>query len=166
MKPSRAARYYYLRFLRLKDDPVILARGVAIGIFIGITPTLPLHTLLIIFFASILRGNLITALLSATVVSNPFTFVPQYYFSWFAGNLLLPGKLSWERIRTTLDMLLSDLSFGESLAAITHLGRDAVLVMVLGGILLALPFSLAGYVLSLKLFVKIRNKRRQKHVLL
>ena len=37
IQPQRAARYYYLRFIRLQGDPHTLARGVAIGLFIGVT---------------------------------------------------------------------------------------------------------------------------------
>lgn len=166
MEPRRTARYYYLRFLRLKGDPVTLARGVAIGIFIGITPTLPLHTVLIILFASLLRGNLIAALVSATIISNPLTIVPQYYLSWFVGDLFLPGRLTWDRIRSTLDLILSDAGLRESLSVLFHLGRDALLVMILGGVLLAIPFTIAGYLLSLRLFEKISAKRREKHILL
>lgn len=165
MKPQRTARYYYLKFLRLKGDPVTLARGVAVGIFVGITPTIPLHTALIILLAPLLGGNLIAALVSATVVSNPLTFAPQYYLSWLIGDFILPGKLTWERLKSALDLILSDAGFRESLSIIFHLGRDAALVIVLGGVLLALPFTLAGYLLSLKLFKKIRDKRREKHIL-
>jgi len=38
IEPQRTARYYYLKFIRLKGDPAMLARGVAVGVFIGITP--------------------------------------------------------------------------------------------------------------------------------
>ncbi len=165
MKAQRTARYYYLKFLRLKGDPFTLARGVAIGIFVGITPTLPLHTVMIILLAPLLGGNLIAALVSASIVSNPLTFAPQYYISWFIGDWLLPGRLTWDRLKSTLDLILSDAGFRENLTIILHLGRDAVLVMLLGGVLLAVPFTLAGYLLSLKLFEKISAKRRQKHIL-
>jgi hypothetical protein len=42
---------------------------------------------------------------------------------------------------------------------------EAIVVMVVGGCLLALPFAVLSYYFSLSLFVKIRNKRREKHIL-
>ncbi|MCX5874811.1 MAG: DUF2062 domain-containing protein, partial [Deltaproteobacteria bacterium] len=75
MKPTRAAKYYYLKFLRLQGDPHSLALGVAIGLFVGITPTIPLHSALIIILAWPLRGNILAALIAATAISNPLTWL-------------------------------------------------------------------------------------------
>lgn len=165
MKPKRAAKYYYLKFLRLQGDPHSLALGVAIGLFIGITPTVPLHTALILILAWLLRGNILAALLAATVVSNPLTWLPQYYFSWRLGSWLLPGQLSWERIQALLGLFTSGPSFKQSLILLGQLGLKAATVMLLGGVLLAIPFTCTGYILTLKLFRAIRKKRMEKHVL-
>ncbi|MEW6593759.1 MAG: DUF2062 domain-containing protein [Thermodesulfobacteriota bacterium] len=162
LKPHRAARYYYLKLLRLQGDPETLARGVAIGIFIGITPTLPLHTVLILLFAYLLGGNAIAALIAAMAVSNPLTLVPQYYVCWRVGDWLRPGHLSWEKIEA---LLHADLGFRESLRAFGTLSYDALTVLLLGGLVLALPTALIAYPLSRRLFATIRKKRRQKHVL-
>ena len=78
-QPLRASKYYYLRFIRLRGKPSVLARGVAVGIFIGITPTIPFHTILALIFAYVLRGSKIAALLATFLVSNPLTFFLQYY---------------------------------------------------------------------------------------
>ncbi|OGQ97808.1 MAG: hypothetical protein A2505_02600 [Deltaproteobacteria bacterium RIFOXYD12_FULL_55_16] len=165
MKPKRAAKYYYLKFLRLQGDPHSLALGVAIGLFIGITPTIPLHGLLIIILAWPLRGNILAALIAATVVSNPLTWLPQYYFSWRLGNWLLPGHLSWERIQSLLGLFASGASLKQSLALLGQMGLEAAAVMLLGGVLLAIPFTCAGYILTFKFFHTIRAKRREKHIL-
>ncbi len=165
MKPSRTARYYYLRFIRLKGDPASVARGVAIGLYIGVTPTLPLHTVLILLFAYLLRGNTIAALIAATVISNPLTFVPQYYLSWKIGDLILPGDHSWQRIQEVIALLTSDAGFRERLTAVTHLGGETLFVMILGGCILAIPVALLGYVVTYKFFVKLHQKRQEKHLL-
>ncbi|MFA7382367.1 MAG: DUF2062 domain-containing protein [Desulfurivibrionaceae bacterium] len=165
MKPTRTAKYYYLKFLRLQGDPHSLALGVAIGIFVGITPTVPLHTALILILAWLLRGNILAALLAATAVSNPLTWLPQYYFSWRLGSWLLPGQLSWERIQTLLGLFASGASFKQSLVLLGQLGIEAASVMLLGGVLLAIPFTCAGYVLTMRFFRAIRKKRMEKHIL-
>lgn len=165
LKPHRAARYYYLKLLRLQGDPETLARGVAIGVFIGITPTLPLHTVLILLFAFLLGGNTIAALIASMAVSNPFTLLPQYYLCWQIGNWFLPGQLSWQRIQEVMAIVLADPGFSESLRALGALGYDAITVLLLGGLVMALPTALIAYPSSRRLFAAIRKKRRQKHVL-
>jgi uncharacterized protein len=165
MKPHRAAKYYYLKSLRLQGDPHSLAVGVAIGLFVGITPTIPLHTALIIILAWPLRGNIIAALVAATAISNPLTWLPQYYFCWRLGSWLLPGRLSWERIQALLGLFASDAGFKQSLANLWQLGLDAVAVMLVGGFLLAIPFTCAGYILAFKFFHALRKKRQEKHIL-
>lgn len=165
MKPHRAAKYYYLKFLRLQGDPHSLAMGVAIGLFVGITPTIPLHTVLIITFAWLLRGNILAALIAATAASNPFTWLPQYYLSWWVGSLLLPGHLTWDQIHTLLGLLTSSAGFTESLTFVRQLSLDAAAVMLLGGLLLAAPLACLGYFLSFNLFRALRKKRLEKHIL-
>jgi hypothetical protein len=165
MKPNRTAKYYYLKFLRLQGDPHSLALGVAIGLFVGTTPTIPLHSALIIILAWILRGNILAALIAATAISNPLTWLPQYYLCWRLGSWLLPGRLSWERIQGLLGLFASDASFSQNLALLGQLGLEAVAVMLVGGVLLAIPFTCAGYLLSFKFFRALRKKRQEKHIL-
>jgi uncharacterized protein (DUF2062 family) len=164
-KPRRAARYYYLKLLRLQGDPETLARGVAIGIFVGVTPTLPLHTILTIFCAYLLRGNSIAALIATVTVSNPLTLIPQYYLCWKVGNWLLPGRLSWQKIQELMAGIHSNPGFAESLRALGQLSYEAITVLMVGGAIMALPLALIAYPLFRKLFAAIRKKRHHKHVL-
>ena len=165
MKPQRTAKYYYLKILRLQGDPHSLALGVAIGLFVGVTPTIPLHTALVILLCGILGGNLIAGLTASVAISNPITWIPQYHLSWYIGNQLIPGKLTWERIKELLDFLTSGTGIKEGIIAIAHMGVDAILVMVLGGILLAIPFTVGGYFFSFNFFTTLRRKRSEKHIL-
>lgn len=161
---QRTFRYYSLRLKRLGGDPKSLAMGTAVGIFIGITPTIPLHTVAIIGVTLLMRVNTIAALISATVVSNPLTFAPLYYLSWKIGNFILPGRLTWERLQEVLEVITSE-SFLVSLKTVSNLSINAVLVMMIGGILLAIPPTLVSYYFSLRFFIKVREKRRRKHLL-
>ena len=165
MKPNRAAKYYYLKFLRLQGDPHSLALGVAIGLFVGVTPTIPLHSALIIIIAWPMRGNILAALIAATAISNPLTWLPQYYFSWKIGSWLLPGHLSWNRIQSMLCLFSSDAGFKQCLSPLRQLGLEAAAVMIVGGVLLAIPFACPGYILSFKFFCTLRKKKRERHIL-
>ena len=161
MKLGRLSKFYYLKFLRLKGDPKSLAAGTAIGVFIGLTPTMPLHTVAIIALTVVTR----TAMTISWIVCNPLTYVPIYYFSLVIGNAVTPYNLSWEKIKAVLNLLLSHPGLGPSLQALANLGLEAIVVMVVGGCILALPFTIASYYFSFFMFVKIRKKRSEKHIL-
>ena len=47
---QRTFKFYYLKFVRLQGAPSVLARGVAVGTFIAVTPTIPFHVVLALFF--------------------------------------------------------------------------------------------------------------------
>ncbi len=158
----RRLRYLYLRFVRLQGDPQAIARGIAIGVFVGITPTIPFHLLTAITMSMVLRGNKIAAALSTFVVSNPLTFIPQYYFSWKIGHLLTPSDISWSRISQELDYLMSGISFSESITSIGRLGFETIIGMVVGGCVLAAPFALLSFFAALRFFKTIDQKRQER----
>ena len=155
----RFFRYYYLRFIRLQGDPKEIARGIALGIFIGITPTIPLHTLLILLLAIFCRASKLAGLLAGCVVSNPLTFFFQYYLSWRIGTWLTPYELSWERIHDIMAVISGHTAFEKTLAELSKLGWEAIAVMLVGGAVLALPFAVSGYFLSLYFYKSLRRKR-------
>lgn len=161
-RPKRTARFYYLKFLRLRGEPRYLAKGVALGVFIGITPTIPLHTILILALAFTLRTSKLSALLASWVVSNPLTIPFQYYFSWWFGKLLFPGSLSWEKVNKVMLMIEEGSGFMTTIHHIASLGAKAIIAMVGGGCLLAIPFTVAGYFLSLSIFQKIEMRRQKR----
>lgn len=161
---SRVVKYYGLRFRRLRGDPRSLAMGTAVGIFIGISPTVPLHTVTIIGVTLLMRSSTIAALISASVVSNPLTMMPSYYLCWLAGDLILPGRLTWDHIKVVLETLKHS-GFMDSLRSVSQLGTDAILVLLTGGLVLGLPLAIASYFLSLRFFIAVREKRRRKHLL-
>lgn len=165
MNPKRTARYYYVKFMRLKGDPHSLALGTAIGVFIGITPTIPLHTILIIMATVVTRSSTIAGILASFLVCNPVTYVPQYYLATVVGNALTPYDLTWAKIKEVLELLLQHHGLTQSMKILAGLGYDAMIVLVVGGVVLGLPCAVVSYIFSLRSFHKIREKRRQKHIL-
>ena len=165
LEPQRTARYYYLKFIRLRGKPSDLARGVAVGTFIGITPTIPFHTVLSLILASIVRGSKIAAVLATFVVSNPLTFFLQYYFSWKIGAWFTSGEHSWDEVSSLIEAIVHGSNFGETMAALAHIGLNSLMILIGGGIILAIPFTIAFYFASYLLFTSIREKRLDKQKL-
>jgi len=129
MNPKRLSRYYYLKFMRLKGDPHSLALGTAIGVFVGITPTMPFHTIMIIAATVVTRSSTIAALLSSLLICNPLTNIPQYYIVTLVGNALTPYDLTWSDFKLVLEQLLHSPGFSQSMKIIGGLGYEAAIVL-------------------------------------
>ena len=71
-----------------EGSPSQRALGFGVGIFCGCFPFFGLQTLMGIFLAKIFKGNRILAAVGSWI-SNPFTYVPLYYFNYRIGSLLL-----------------------------------------------------------------------------
>ena len=74
-----------------QGSPSQRALGFGVGIFSGCFPFFGLQTLMGVFLAKILKGNSILAALG-TWISNPFTYVPLYYFNYRVGSLLIDNE--------------------------------------------------------------------------
>jgi hypothetical protein len=164
IKPHRTARFYFLKFKRLRGDAASLARGVALGVFIGITPTIPLHTISIILFSFPFRASKISSLLASVVICNPLTYFPIYYFSWLIGDRFIPGILTWEKIDSIMVLINSGASFTTTITELSKLGVGALTVLLIGGCVLATPFTIVSYFMSLNFFKIIEDKRARRRV--
>ena len=71
-----------------EGSPYQRALGLSVGIFSGCFPFFGFQTLMGVFLARILKGNTILAALG-TWISNPFTYVPLYYFNYRVGSIFL-----------------------------------------------------------------------------
>lgn len=165
MNIARTAKYYFLKLLRLRGTPHSIAMGAAIGVFIGLTPTIPFHTILILSLTVVSRTSFVAGLISSLLVCNPLTYIPQYYIALLIGNAVTPFTLNWDKVKAVLDVILSDVSLEERIQPLLSLGYEAIVVMMAGGVVLALPFAIASYYLCHFLIVSFRRKRRQKQIL-
>ena len=76
-----------LSFIRNQNgSPFFNAKGLAIGVFSGCFPFFGFQTLIGVFFAKLAKGNIILAAIG-TWISNPFTYIPLYYFNYKVGSI-------------------------------------------------------------------------------
>ncbi len=73
-------------FRHQNGSPLFNAKGLAIGVFSGCFPFFGFQTLMGIFFAKLARGNIVLAAIG-TWISNPFTYIPLYYFNYKVGSI-------------------------------------------------------------------------------
>jgi uncharacterized protein (DUF2062 family) len=161
---KKAISSLYQKFRQLQGSPASLARGTAIGVFIGIAPLMPFKSVLIVLITVAARSSTVAALLVCTVICNPFTYIPLYYFSWLVGNFVMPGRTSWESLIAAINRM-QEAGLVAAIPLVGQIGFDAGAVLLAGGLVLALPMAFCSYPVALRFFVKIERKRYEKHLL-
>ena len=73
-------------FRHQHGSPSFNAKGLAIGVFSGCFPFFGFQTLMGVFFAKLAKGNIFLAAIG-TWISNPFTYIPLYYFNYKVGSI-------------------------------------------------------------------------------
>ena len=81
------------------------AKGIAVGVFSGCFPFFGFQTIIGIFLAQLIKGNLVLAAIG-TWISNPLTYVPLYLFNLKVGSFF---------IKNNVDDILSKELFGKDL---------------------------------------------------
>jgi len=134
-------RYWWQDFCRqlkeLRGKPHEISLGMALGVFIAITPTIPFHTVLAVSLAALVRGSKLAAALGVWV-SNPLTIPFFYYGSYRLGRLIL----GYPQLTLPADY---------SLISLMKLGQHVTVAMLGGGVLLGILPGLLAYFLTYKL---------------
>ncbi|PKL96087.1 MAG: DUF2062 domain-containing protein [Gammaproteobacteria bacterium HGW-Gammaproteobacteria-8] len=134
----------------LHIDETTLARGVAVGLFIGMTPTVGIQTGMMLIAAFAFRANFFAAFLVSNV-SNPLTMAPLYYGWNQLGHWLID--------RLPIQPFQID-GIGEEIAFET-------VSMLLGSLVTAVPSAVLGYFGFLRLWraLDLRLPGQQAQVL-
>lgn len=146
---KRALRLLYLRLLRLKGQPEEVAGGVAIGVFVGMTPTVPLHTVLAVLIAYLFGKSKLAAAMGVWV-SNPL-FLPFVY--------LLDYRLGRMITRTNPPSFAVS---GFSIHKIIELGWGISFPLIVGGLILGLICAIPSYFITKRVVILYREKRRKR----
>lgn len=152
----RWTRYQYLRVMRTNATPYSIAMGLAVGIFVGFLPIVPLQTALTITLCLPLRGNPVVGFMG-TWISNPFNWVPFYYFLYVVGRAMVPWDVPSMELEQFGAMLKTfDVTefatFGKELLA-------SFKVMLLAGAVMGLPSAVLTYFLTRKAVIRFRKRR-------
>ncbi len=141
-------RQFVARIRNLEGDPHTVALGFAIGVFIGITPTIPFHTVLAVALAFLLKGSKAAAAIGVWF-ANPVTIPVFYYASYKAGAWLLGFSVSFD-FQT------------HSLLEIVKTGADVTLALLLGGVIVGLLPGLMTYFIMRKTIMTIQQRHIEK----
>jgi len=139
---------FFDQFISLRGAPEHIALSLAIGIFVGVTPTIPFHTVIILVLVLLFRRNFTAAWLGSWLVSNPLT-IPVFYLSQYHLGKRLLGMNSME-------VVFSDYSF----YTILHMGKSVMAPLLLGGVAMAPFLALGGYILAVRSLRLIRKQEQ------
>ena len=147
MRLIKNIKYKKILSLFLKQDgsPLFNAKGIAVGVFCGCFPFFGFQTLLGLFLARVAKGNLFLAAIG-TWISNPFTYIPLYFFNYKVGSYLLKNS--------------PDIIFDKNLITeeLWKKGSFFSLRLILGSALVGLLLASISGVLTFFLYKK--NKKR------
>lgn len=132
-----------IRLARIRSEPDAIGRGMALGLFIGFTPTFGVQMVLALLLALLLRQNKIAAVIGVWV-TNPVTAPFIYGIEYQVGRLFmgmshhhveLPGQMGWD------------------------MGMQIGGPILLGSLILGIPISLIGYALTVRFIPSLRQAR-------
>jgi len=128
--------------LTFKREPI--ARGIGIGLLVGLTPTVGFQTILMLAGCLLVRGNF-PAAFAISWVSNPLTLPPMIYAYHELGEWLFG---SWVAARFESNELIDEALIG-------------IINLALGTALIAIPIALIGYFASLGIS-EVWHRRRHR----
>ncbi len=134
-----------IRLIRLQAEPDAVARGMALGLFIGMTPTFGIQMLLALLFAFLLRQNKIAALIGVWN-TNPLTAPIIYGMEYEVGRVLL-------------GLPHPDAAISFTYGTLQELGWLVATPLCLGSLVVGIPVALIGYALTLHLIPVMRQWR-------
>lgn len=138
-------REFVERVKKLEGDPHYIAMGMAIGVFVGITPTMPFHTVIAVALAFILRGSKAAAAIGVWFC-NPLT-APFFYLGSYKVGMFIFGNSAPFDIKY------------ESILELIKLGMDVTMAMIAGGIILGILPGIVAYFITRKIIATIRSRR-------
>ncbi len=146
MNLRKKIRHFITRFKQLNGNPHYVALGMAIGVFVGVTPTIPFHTAIALAMAFILRGSKAAATIGVWF-SNPVTIPLFYKGSYDLGISILGNSAPFS-------------TEYESISELLKLGADVTIAMITGGIILGILPGIAAYFITRRIFIKLRLRKK------
>lgn len=127
----------------LHPDRRTLARGVAVGMFVGLSPTVGFQTLLMLIGCVALRANFPIAFL-VSWVSNPLTMAPLYIGFNQIGKVVFHGATGTATLEGNTN------------------GWTEIGYLAFGSLVIALPLAIISYLLVLSIWRAVIVRRRRK----
>jgi len=128
----------YERFIKIRGEPRKIALGFALGLFVGMSPTMGLQIAIAVFFAALLKWNKISAAIGVWI-TNPITAPFIYSMTYVTGAKLIGIKKTYN-LNPELNL--------DTINKILQKAPEFIWALIIGGIIIGLPLAIAGYYFS------------------
>ncbi|WP_136810766.1 DUF2062 domain-containing protein [Desulfosediminicola flagellatus] len=153
--------------VRLRRSPRAISGGFALGTFVAFTPTIGVQFAIVIFLATLFNMNRPAALIMIWI-TNAATMAPIYTFNYFIGNFFHSGPPVGEVYRVFSDLTVMLLKmdwfdFSTQFKTITNLGREIIIPLITGSIIVGLFSALIVYgitSIAIRYLIVHRNRKR------
>ena len=147
------------KLLHIEDTPKRTALAYCIGIFLGFSPFLGLHTLAGLAIAFLFRLNRVAILLGVWT-NTPWWIVPYYVFATWLGMWITGFHIDWATVKGIfqfgMDQEFLNSDFWSRIAS----QKGLLLSFGIGSLILSTLLSLVSYPLSLKWIRFYRSRRK------
>lgn len=156
--PPPGEKQHFLRKIMMLDDtPNSIALGTAIGMWIGMTPTVGVQMILVVIFGfltrPLFRFNNFAAILMV-YVTNPFTVVPIYYFNYWIGTWFVEGSVTYAEFARILEYKGFTEWWNTVVTLFVHIGWP----LIIGSLIVATTCSVATYPIMLWMVRRYKKK--------
>jgi uncharacterized protein len=161
-RQSKFRKYFIEPFTTSRNPPWFDARGVAVGLFIGLGIPVGIQMMVLGLLRLLFRFNTIIAF-ACTWVNNPVSIIPMYYGYYCLGSLMLGRQviMSSADFQTLIRPMLYPEYFWHSAQAFVYLGWDIVVRWLVAALTVSATCGLIGYLTSYRLWMK-RCRRKAK----
>lgn len=165
------------RLAREKGTTDRIAMGAAVGMFIGMTPTVGFQMIIAFTAATLLRVNRLAAVLPVWI-TNPLTVIPIYAFNYWLGLFFWdgPGMGEFKKEMGLVIAKAGEIGFfglfmsqpEGSIGAwvvikqLGSLGVDILVPLWIGSLIVGIALALPTYPLMRGLIARIRLRREQR----
>jgi uncharacterized protein len=152
---SKFRKYFIEPFTSSRNPPWFDARGVAVGLFIGLGIPVGTQMMVLGLLRLLFRFNTIIAF-ACTWVNNPVSIIPMYYGYYCLGSLMLGRQviMSAEDFQTLIRPMLYPEYFWHSAQAFVYLGWDIVVRWLVAALTVSATCGLIGYLGSYRLWMR------------
>jgi len=138
---------------RAQGSPESVARGGAMGLWVALTPTVGIQTMIVLLLAVPMRANMPIAM-AMCWITNPLTLIPFYFaFYWVGAVVLGQQAAGFSEVGLKIGDVLSGIPDQYSLVdGLLVLGNEILWPMILGSLLLATATAVPMYFAILRMY--------------
>ena len=148
--------FYYMKAVRDKGTPEYIARGWAIGMFVGFAIPFGLQLAISIPLSFLLKGSKLGSILG-TFATNHFTIFIIYPIQCWVGNRILCGNLSLDRIQC----MMRDVLRLQDYETLFSMGLEVAASFFVGGLLFAAVSTPVCYYAVRRVVINYRHLREK-----